>query len=385
MRILVVFTGDFPGGSAASNRILTLAKELVKLGNTVKILLPYSNQLPICNQSKMLSSGCVENVSYEYTSGRRFASLSRVQRVLNNYIFFYFKWLFCCLKYRKETDIIWLYGVNWKYILTAKFLFRKVVYEQTEKPFINSHPSMIKKYITFYSFRYVDGFLLISDPLMDFFHKLSPNSLLKKIPTVAEDFKNNPIIEDYRYMIHAGAISEKKEGILTQIKAFHRVILGLKEDFRFIILGNLEVSPDKKDIEKYINENHLEDRIIFKGVVEKDLVEKYMLGASVAVLHRYDNEQNRYGFSTKLSEYLFACVPLIATPVGEIVNYFQDKKNILFTSPGNIEQLSYQIRWCLDNADKARIIAEEGRKIAMVEFSAKKLSKEICTFFSDLK
>lgn len=384
MRILIVFPGDFPYGSAAANRILALSKALVRQGDKVKILLPFTYTLPKHDQSDNLYLGEISNVLYQYTIGRRFASKFIIRRLLDYYLLFYFNWLYHCIKLRKETDIIWLYGVNWFYILSARLLFKKVVCEYTEKPFMNKKVNNIVKFITYKCFKYVDGFLLISDPLISLFKNLAPYSLLKKIPTVAESFEGVPIYTTYKYMLHAGAISERKEGFVTQIKAFHKVISDLKINLKFVVLGDLKISPDFKEITKYIYENQLENDIIFCGIVDKPVVEKYMLGASVAVLHRYDNEQNRYGFSTKLAEYLIAKIPVITTPVGEVVKYFQDKKNIIFTLPGDVDKLAEQIKWCLLNTEKAHLIAKQGQKIAYEKFSPNSLSREIHEFFSNL-
>lgn len=384
MKIVIVFPGSFPGGSAAANRIYSLSKSLTGLGDKVTILLPNAYEKSLGRNQVGLSSGVISNVEYFYTAGRRYVSTSFVRRILDNYCFFYIQWLFKSFRLRKNTDIIWLYSMSWIYILSAKILFKKVVYEQTEKPFLTKKCGFINKFLTLRCFRLVDGFLLISNPLVELFHKIAPNSRLEKIPTVAESFLLKRKSQNGLYMIHAGVISERKEGILTQIKAFHKVLGELNEPFRFIILGNLDVSPDKEEILSYISENHLEDLVLFKGLVDKNEVEQYMSAAALAVLHRYDNEQNRYGFSTKLAEYLFAGIPVLATPIGEIVNYFTDGENIIYFQPGDVKELSSKIRWCLLHYSQVNTIAEHGKEIAMKNFSSGEVGKKIHAFFESL-
>ena len=91
--------------------------------------------------------------------------------------------------------------------------------------------------------------------------------------------------------------------------------------------------------------------------------------------------QAKYGFPTKLGEYLLSGNPVVVTAVGDIPYYLENGVSALIVPPSDATSFSQSLIWILDNPDKAKIIGENGRKVAMAFFNSQIESEKIIDHF----
>ena len=87
--------------------------------------------------------------------------------------------------------------------------------------------------------------------------------------------------------------------------------------------------------------------------------------AIILALDRPDNLQAKYGFPTKLVEYLLTGNPVVVTRVGDIPRFIENGVSGMVAEPSNPEDFASKICWLLENKERARAIGEQGKKVAM--------------------
>ena len=136
--------------------------------------------------------------------------------------------------------------------------------------------------------------------------------------------------------------------------------------------------PNKKELDKFIDDNKLKDRLCIMGTVDISDVPKLLYNASCLV-----TTPNFYisgGFPTKLGEYMLSGTPVVATNVGEISKYVVDEKEILLSQPGDIADIADNLLFVERNklfADKMAQMAE--MKVRHV-FSAETYMEELLKY-----
>ena len=88
------------------------------------------------------------------------------------------------------------------------------------------------------------------------------------------------------------------------------------------------------------------------------------------VLARPDNDQAKYGFPTKLGEYLLSGRPVVLTNVGNISDFLLDGQSAYIAQPGNIISISDKMIEVSSNKDLAEQIAKKGKEVALKKFNS---------------
>jgi len=85
---------------------------------------------------------------------------------------------------------------------------------------------------------------------------------------------------DKKYLLFVGSINKRKQLDIT-LKAFKNIQNEIPNDINFIIIGS---GKEKENLYKFIKEQKLEERVIFKGGIEDNhLLEKYYQNAIVSI------------------------------------------------------------------------------------------------------
>lgn len=106
--------------------------------------------------------------------------------------------------------------------------------------------------------------------------------------------------------------------------------------------------------------------------------------AEVLALDRPDNLQAKYGFPTKLGEYLLTENPVVITSVGDIPKFLKDGVSALIAKPFDSEDFSSKLIWALNNREEAEIIGKNGKDIAVKSFNSFSETRKLVDFI-DLK
>ena len=186
MRVNIVVTDPFPYGDAACNRIISYARELVKLGTEVNVhcLQPHVRPSQIGDNSpKPEVEGCFDGIFYQFpaktvmwpeTGANPFR---KVLLRLKSYIFSFID----LFKHRKTTDIVLICTTRlftfYFYWIVCRLLSLKYVVERSELPTIVKNAERYQKsfigrfyiWLTKKSFTLFDGWIIETQFLADYY------------------------------------------------------------------------------------------------------------------------------------------------------------------------------------------------------------------------
>jgi glycosyltransferase involved in cell wall biosynthesis len=355
MKVLVLFNGVFPGPSAGAKRVDYYRRGLENEGLEVKVLAVQNKK--------------VNRFSF-------FTSMISIP--VKSFITFY--------RERKKQEVLFLYGFGWlSYILLsllAKISGVKIYIEVNEKPgsvYGNrmTELKIIKSFnlfITELSYYFLDGFVVISTPLEDYIKKFAAKKArIIKIPIIIDLDRNIANISkpeaQFPYLLHTGALSDRKDGIIEVFEAFAKANSILDKKLHFYLTSKIAPQDVLRKMEKIIKENKLQDNVHFLGNISEEMLLSYQKYCSMVIINKHLNEQNLYNFPTKLGEYLVFEIPVITTSIGEMGNYLIDDVNCYFFPVNNVEILAKKMISIIENPEQSKQIGSNGKEIAAVHFN----------------
>lgn len=369
---LYYLPGVYQPNSAATNRSLSYIKGLSELGVDTKVIYFRPNK----------SFDCLD-IEYShieiYSYWRKFYSNNRFLQYIC-LIIFYIHFLLSL----KKGDVVYCYGCADIWSLIVRFRKGVKVYvEYTEHPEVTGIGGafLTPSLNTFYRLLgMVNGLFVITTGLRDFYISkgVSPDKVFIANITVDVDrFKELKKTETREpYIACCGVISNNKDGIDILIKSFAKVV----QEFGNIKLYLIGPTPNEEDNNKnieLISKLGIESHVVFKGVLPALQIPQVLKDAQVLLLCRPNNKQAKYGFATKIGEYLLTENPVVVTTVGDFPIFFKDKENVLFSEPDNPNLFAEKILWALKNSFQAEMIGKNGADFALKNFSYLNVVKKI--------
>ncbi len=179
-----------------------------------------------------------------------------------------------------------------------------------------------------------------------------------------------------RYIAYCGTVSNNKDGVNDLIKAF-AITVKSHPNVKLYIIGRIPQKNEEEDNIKLINELGISDNVVFTGLVTARQMPQLLKNAQVLALDRPDNIQAKYGFATKIGEYLLSERPVVVTKVGDFPLFLKDKESALLANPSDAEDFADKLNWALDNPEIAGVIGKKGADVAKREFNYLTESKKI--------
>ena len=382
MILLVITTGSFPSGEAASNRSVSYLKGLVELGIKVKVILLQPDKKQSIKNT--IKKGEFYGIQYEYANCQSNLNISKINKIFNRIKShrIAFNRAKSLIKIKKNKVKILLlvtkpYDIL-PYMLLSKLYRISVFHERTEYPFLNTRNALQKVSLWFYLKFLIprfDGIFVITQALVAYFSKYTGNKTrIIHIPMTVEVERfseNNERINEFgEYIAYCGSMYTDKDGVPDLIQAFS--VLGKSEiRINLLLIGDNSDKRKFELIQNCINSSPFKDRIFCIGRVERDDMPKYLNNAKILALARPDNIQAKGGFPTKLGEYLSTGKPVVVTKVGEIPNYLRDKENAFLSEPDNPNNFAQKMMEVLSDYDQALMIGQKGKEVALSTFSYK--------------
>ena len=271
----------------------------------------------------------------------------------------------------KPGDTILLLGMSAYVYKLTKRKGVKVYHDRTE------HPDAVKN--TRYAFsskNYIkaccnlDGLFVISNALKQYFTSQGVSSSKIHVINMVVDserflgLQKNKTIEPY--IAYCGNASNNKDGVDDLIKAFAIV----SNKFSNITLKVIGPTPKEGSENLKLVENlGIKDKVIFTGIVPASIMPQLLVDAQIVALARPDNLQNRYGFPTKLGEYLLSGNPVVVTNVGDIPLFLKDEETALMADCGDVFGFAEKICWALEHQQQANEIGMRGKELAKRNFN----------------
>ena len=125
----------------------------------------------------------------------------------------------------------------------------------------------------------------------------------------------------------------------------------------------------------------LRDKVFYKGNIDPDDLAHEFSNYNLLILPRPLIPQTKYGFSTKLSEYLTSGVPVLVTDVSDNALYIKDNFNGYVVSPGSSPEMASKILEIIDGFNNSSSnMAANACKTAREQFDYKLYTGGICGF-----
>ncbi len=175
------------------------------------------------------------------------------------------------------------------------------------------------------------------------------------------------------YIGYCGAADNKKDGVDQLIKAFGR-IAEKNPELKLHIMGPKTVDGQN---EQLVNSLKLEDRVLFTGVVGYKELPQRLVNASILALDRPQSIQAKYGFPTKLGEYLSTGNPVVVTSVGDIPFFLKDGESAYLAEPDDIAAFADKLDYVLSHPDESERVGKCGREVALKNFSGKQVMSQL--------
>lgn len=374
--------------SASANRILSLLEGLSNFGAEIKVIITtgYRSRQELKRFGK---NGFIGNIGYQYICfikssnlwQRRFnkyALMPLIQPLISKRIqnvvkkdFNYILWTAC------RFDLL-------KFVVEHKKRYPQIKTFLEMNEYLDIHKGSKTKtihriigaarqnYFEAKAFRAYDGIALMTRALIRHY-ELFPKSGTKLLHLpMTVDLNRFSTIEntisgfEKPYIAFVGGMDDAKDGVSTLISAFAEIASDFPE-YKLYLIGSRNY--DTSNHLKMIDQLNLEKRVYWKGEFRRDQIPPVIMNASLLVLPRPDSRQAQGGFPTKLGEYLATGNPVCATRVGEIPDYLVDGKSVFFAEPGSISSFAHTLYRALDNPEEARLVGQNGRKVAELFFN----------------
>ena len=349
----------FSYGSASSNRLLAYANSAAEQGYKVDIVVFLRMELKNCHPR--------EGVTI------RGLKPCRVQNKIFSKLLSFFTTIWFLLTEVKKEDRLLLYGSAEYLPFLVWFRRRQTYFELTECPDLfkpKNYPWCYYKRL----WKRLNGIFVISSNLKKYFVDYGVDS--KKIHIINmivdssrfEGIKRDPNVE--KYIAYCGNVNkDSKDGVGDLIASFVRYHEKYS-DRKLYIIGPIVSQEQKQEYEEYLRLYKALDSVVFTDSVSPTTIPQYFVDAEMLVLARPNNIQAKYGFPTKLGEYLLSGRPVVLTDVGNITDFLKDGVSAFIAKPGDINCISDKMMEVSANLEKNDSVAIAGKEVAMKEFNS---------------
>lgn len=397
MKVYIITREPFPCGMAGTNRIKCYVKALKQSGVQCEVIIFTRTEIYGKPPKNTIGKGVLEGMPFTYIGGTPLRHKNVIVRKFNDFIDRWRTLLF--LSHNLQTgDIVLSYcGVYARYINVVIDIVHgkkvKFVRDLCELPYGTSKETdsnkKWRKFTLTKQFPKCDGFIAISDSLAELAEKYKrTDAQILKVPIMV-DFDKYSLPDksseaSIPYIFHSGTLTEQKDGILGMIEAFGIALQKLSIPIMFISTGNKENSPHREAINELIDKYHLENKLMFTGYLSEKELKEYLSKASLVIINKYETQQNKYCFSTKLAEYMAASKPIIITHVGEAMNWLMDNRDAYVVRPHDTNALAEKIIEVFTNSEKRHVIASNGFETCKACFDYKNYGDKLIDFFTKL-
>ena len=162
-----------------------------------------------------------------------------------------------------------------------------------------------------------------------------------------------------------------KNGVGDVIKA----LPNLSENVKFVILGEGYM---EQELKKLASDLRVSNRVIFRGYIAHAEMPKYLKACDIFIRSSLSE-----GFGNSFIEAMAAGLPVIATPVGGIVDFLKAGKTGYFCEPNNPESIVKAVNLVLNDPNKNQIVAN-AQKMALQKYDWRTVTMQMKQIFDSL-
>ena len=392
MLLFCAYKGAYPKGQAMANRLQCYAKALVASDITFTVA---------SEGQKSNAPGRMEMFEgHKIWYWRKPYFWDRIP-IFNLFFSGIARWkLYFHLFRNRDIDVLFSAGYRWPqmilFAVIARLSGKKYVLELNEAPhsiiasrFQTEATNQLKRWITLhFAFPLIDGFVVISNNLGSLALKhANQKAKSVKIPILTDSVlpKTDYTQKEAPTIFHAGTLAIDKDGIVTVFEGVAKAITQSGMNIQFVLAHYQTLPVIKSQIEAIIDEYGIKENITFHNFLWGEDLAHQFRNASLIIINKPDNYRNRHNFSTKLGECMSYGLPIIATSVGESVNYLSDGENcLLLNSSEDADELSAKILRILQDPDLAKRLGEGAKRTADRDFHYSNYGRVFKEFFDNL-
>lgn len=264
-----------------------------------------------------------------------------------------------------------------------------VLHERTEHPAVVAPSGYEGRAILGAYYRYClpqfSGIYAITKPLLMFLlEQAGPGTRGTVVNMIVDTTRFLPTAMDQPRntgeIVHAGSLLAHKDGIDTLVMALPHVrkMPGTAEAY----LSVYGPPTGRAELERLLAGLGLPgDAVRLMGQVPSTDIPAILARADALALARPDSMQARYGFPTKLGEYLASGTPTACTSVGQLPRFLTDRKVAYLASPGDVESLAAALHSALTDPNRWGV-ASEARHLTESTFSTERAAQQIMELVS---
>ena len=291
---------------------------------------------------------------------------------------------------KNKYDIVWSIMANYAGFATLffKFKFPKVKFLLTLQegdpiPYIKRRVFFVYPLFKLI-FRKADSIQTISNYLAGFAKSMGGKNI-KVLPN-GVDIKNftKDISEEEKFLLKEKLkiknddivlITTSRLVIKNGIENVINTLSALPEKYKFLIIGTGYL---KNRLEKITNNLKIKDRVYFLGFVPHKEIPSYFSISNIFIRTSLSE-----GLGNSFLEAMAFGLPVVATPVGGIVDFIKDGETGILVSPQDIESINKGILRLEDNSLKNYILAN-AKNLVLEKYDWDKISEEFKSMFIKL-
>lgn len=363
-------SNSYSPNTALTNRVMAIIRGLSDLGVSTRVVF----FAPDKNRSRVKDS--FPNIEFQYLWDRGYIDIKGLRRLS---LWWYLRKF---LRSLKAGDKVYLYGFTDLVVALAKRTDICVYEERTEHVDASYYSSIIKTPVPVFleACRRMDGMIVISQGLKQYFidngcHPERVHVMNMIVDSTRfKDLQKQPIEP---YIAYCGTATNTKDGVDQLIKAFALVVKHHPE-YKLYIIGSTPSKKQRFDNHELTKELGIEKNVVFTGIVPAEQMPQLLKNANILALDRPNNLQAKYGFPTKLGEYLLTENPVVVTEVGDIPLFLIDGESALIAAPDNTQDFADKLCWAIDHPDEANKIGKRGKAVAEKFFNYLSETRKIC-------
>lgn len=139
----------------------------------------------------------------------------------------------------------------------------------------------------------------------------------------------------------------------------------LPENIYFIVLG---IGEQEEKLRKLASDLSVRDRVKFVGFVDHRDIPIFLSVSDIFI-----RASRSEGFGNSFIEAMATGLPVIATPVGGIVDFIHDNETGVFVCPDNPKDIALKVLKLLENKSLMSEIAENGKNMVVSKYSWDKI------------
>lgn len=230
---------------------------------------------------------------------------------------------------------------------------------------------------------FYDGITVISTNLEKYFARYTKRMI--RVPILCDADEIDPLLYPPVFdggtfkICFAGYIKCDKEGFDLVYEALSE--LNTRYRVELYLYGNLE-EEDSLRLRHLSEKYEIREKVFYQGNMDPEELKFEFSRYHLLILPRPLNMRTKYGFSTKLSEYLVSGVPVLLTDVSDNALYIKDNFNGYIIPPGSAGCIAEKLEYIILNYnDQAGKIVKNAHNTVIEQLDIRLFTGKFADFF----